>query len=82
MQKPQVVTHFFVPADQHLPEAMYPAMRAFDDPPPGFATRLLLEGLGFFPPRADFTTIHFFLLNGDVVQNPEKMAENDQATAR
>jgi hypothetical protein len=30
MQKPQIVAHFLVPADQHAPEAIHPTMRALD----------------------------------------------------
>src|SRR5215510_5840845 len=53
MQKPQVVTYFFVPAEQHAPEAIHPAMRALHDPPPGFETGLVLQGLSFLAPRSD-----------------------------
>jgi hypothetical protein len=53
MQKPQIVAYFFVPADQHAPEAIHPAMRAFHRPAPGFEPSLLSECLGLFPPRPD-----------------------------
>src|SRR5262245_56772415 len=53
MQKPKVVTHFFVPADQHPPEAIHPAMRALHHPPPGFETSLVLQGMGLRAPRSD-----------------------------
>ena len=53
MQKAQVGPHFFVPADQHTPEAIHPTMGALHHPPPCFETGLLLERLGFFPPRPD-----------------------------
>ena len=53
MQKAQIVAHFLVPADQYAPETIHPTLRAFHHPPPGFATGLLLECLGFFPARPD-----------------------------
>jgi hypothetical protein len=53
MQKPQVVAHFLVPANQHAPEAIHPTMRAFHDPPPGLETGFLLERRGLFPASAD-----------------------------
>src|SRR5262245_1867200 len=53
MQKSQVVTHFFIPADQHTPEAIHPAMRALHHPPMCFETRFLLQRLGFLAPRSD-----------------------------
>jgi hypothetical protein len=53
MQKPQIVAHFLVPADQHAPEAMHPTMGAFHDPPPCLETELLLERLGFLAPGPD-----------------------------
>ncbi len=53
MQKPQRVPHFFVPAHQHTPETIHPTMRAFDDPPPGFETGLLLQRVGFLAPCPD-----------------------------
>ena len=53
MQRPQVVAHFLIPPDEQTPEAIHPAMRAFDNPPPGFEAHLLLERLGFVPSRPD-----------------------------
>src|SRR5688572_5789782 len=53
MQKPQVVAHFLIPADQHAPEAIHPTMRAFHHPPPCFETGFLLECLGLFPAGSD-----------------------------
>ena len=53
MQKPQVVAHFLVPADQHAPEAIHPTMRPLHDPPSCLEAGLLFERLGLFPPRAD-----------------------------
>lgn len=51
MQKSQGVASFLVPTDPHTPAAMHPTLRAVHHPPPGFATRLLPQPLGFFPPR-------------------------------
>src|SRR5215510_5310066 len=53
MQNPQVVTHFFIPTDQHTPEAIHPAMRALHAPPPCFEPHLGLQGLGRLAPRSD-----------------------------
>ena len=53
MQKPQVVAHVLVPADQHAPEAIHPTMRPLHDPPSCLVAGLLLERLGLFPRRAD-----------------------------
>jgi hypothetical protein len=52
MRKPQVLVDFLVPADQHEPETKHPTMRAFHHPATGLTTDLLLQRLGFFPPRA------------------------------
>jgi hypothetical protein len=52
MQNPQVVPHFFVPAEQHPPAPIPPAMRALHHPPSCFATGLVLPGLGLLPPPA------------------------------
>jgi hypothetical protein len=46
MQKRRVVTRCCISADPHPPEAVHPALRAFDDPTPGCATCLGLPGLG------------------------------------
>lgn len=53
MQKSQSVACFLVLADPYTPEAMHPTRGAPHAPPPGFATRLLLEHLGFFPACMD-----------------------------
>src|SRR5262245_12558480 len=53
MQKPQVVAHFLVPADQHAPKTVHPTMRTFHHPPPGFEPSLLLQRLGFLAPCPD-----------------------------
>src|SRR5262245_40618056 len=53
MQKAQIVAHFLVPPDQDAPEAIHPTVCAFYHPPPGFAPRLCLQRLGFFPPCPD-----------------------------
>jgi hypothetical protein len=53
MQKREIIAHFFVPADQHAPEAIHPAMRPLHAPPAGFESRLPFERLGLFPPRPD-----------------------------
>ena len=53
MQKPQIIAHFFIPADQHAPEAIHPTMRAFHHPSPCLETGFLLERLGLFPSGSD-----------------------------
>jgi hypothetical protein len=53
MQKAQVVACFLVPADQHTPEAIHPAMCALHHPPPGFETDLVLERASLHAPCPD-----------------------------
>lgn len=50
MQQPSAVTNLRIPAEQDTPAAVHPTLRPFHAPPPSFATRLLLERLGFFAP--------------------------------
>ena len=49
MQKRHRVPHFFVPTDQHTPEARHPAVCALHHPPPGPKPGFLLQCLGLFP---------------------------------
>src|SRR5919108_3116851 len=53
MQKRHIVPHFFVPTDQHTPEAIHPAVCALHHPPPCPQPGFLLQGLGLFPAPSD-----------------------------
>jgi hypothetical protein len=53
MQERQIVTHFLVPAGQHMAETVHPTMRALYDPSPRFVPRLLFDSVGLFTSRAE-----------------------------
>src|SRR5215813_13777509 len=55
MQKPQIMAHFCVPADQHAPAAIHPTMRALPHPPPGFEANLVLQRVGLLAPCLDMS---------------------------
>lgn len=57
MKQSEVVHRFLLPADQNPPEAIHPAVGAFDHPSPGFESRAALDRLRFLPTGANMRRV-------------------------